>query len=120
MKIRKTVKALTDAMYQSEIESMKIRRTLRILGFQPRNVHKSIGKNQNDQVEESKKRSSSRHVSNKIEDNLYKPPSCDTCFYARKVTRLEDEHSRLRLDINRLHERVTILNEEMHRRALLK
>lgn len=119
MKIRKTVKALTDAMHQSEIESTKIRRTLRILGFQPRSVDKSIGKNQNDQVEEGKKRSSSTYLLNEIEDRIFEPPSCDTCFYARKMIGLEDEYSRLRLDINRLHERVTMLNDEIHRRSLM-
>jgi hypothetical protein len=119
MKIRKTVKALTDAMYQSEIESTKITRTLRILGFQPRSICQSMEKNRNDQVEGSKKRSSSTHVLNRVEDSLVESPSCDTCFYARKVIGLEDEYSRLRLDINRLHERVTLLNDEIHRRALL-
>jgi hypothetical protein len=109
MKIRKTVKALTDAMYQSEIEKTKITRTLRILGFQPKTIHQPIETNLDYQVDGRKRGSSSKHVLNLIEDNFVEPPSCDTCYYAKKVIRLEDEFSRLQLDIHRLHERLHAL-----------
>ena len=115
MKITKTLKALIDAMCQSEIELTKIARTLRILGFQPQSVHQIVEEKNGVRFEEDREKAEHVNGSSQVDEESLESSPCDICSYVKKVIGLEEELSKLRLDLNRLHANVALLDEEIHR-----
>jgi hypothetical protein len=116
MRITKSLMALIDAMCQSEIELTKIARTLKILGFQTQSIRKMVETKDGVKVEQGRERVEHADESNRIDEESLESSPCDICFYVKKVIGFEEELSRLRLDLNRLHTSVVLLDEEIHRR----
>ncbi len=116
MRITKTLKALTDAMCQSEIELTKIARTLRILGFQPQSIRQFVDSEEGVQVVQGQRKAEYTDRPSQADEESLENSPCNTCYYLKKVMGVEEELSRLRLDLSRLYSSVTLLKEEIHRR----
>jgi len=119
MRVTKTVKALVDAMCQSEIKITKIARTLEILGFHPQNICQPAVMKRSIRIETDKKMINSADGTSRVEKEHPESPSCHVCFYLKKVIVLEEDLSKLRLSLHRLHNKVTLMDEEVHRQRSL-
>lgn len=119
MRVTKSVKALVDAMCQSEIKIAKIARTLEILGFPPKNVCQPVETKRSIQVETVREMVDFADATSRVDRKNPKSPSCNECFYLDKVIVLEEDLSKLRLSLHRLHKKVTLMGEEVHRQRSL-
>ncbi len=115
MRVTKTVKALVDAMHQSDIAITKIAMTLEILGFQPQSVRRLVETKGSIHVRANRETTNYTEGIRRVDRKPSESSSCNACFYLKKVIELEEMLSQLRLNLHRLHKKVTLMDEETHR-----
>lgn len=115
MKLVKTVGELVNAMHRSDIDAEKILRTLAILGLQTQDVRKSTESGGSDRSNVGAERLLHIDKLKRSEKSILESSSCDICFYMNKIMGVEEEISRIRLDLNGLFERVALLDKKKHR-----